>query len=73
MAAYQAKLIDQQVKPQLQSLINNSAGDDVQLLPDLINSASSQVSRDLAPLSDVSWPETIDIPSEYIIESEDNM
>ena len=59
------------MKPQLQSLINDTAGGDVQLLADLINNALLQVSRDLAPLSDVSVPKTTVIPSEYIIQAEE--
>ena len=70
--AYHTKqLIGQHVKPQLQSLINDTAGGDVQLLADLINNALLQVSRDLAPLSDVSVPKTTVIPSEYIIQAEE--
>jgi hypothetical protein len=57
------QLIGQQVKPQLQSFINDTAGGDVQLLADLINNALLQVSRDLTPLSDVSVPEITDIPN----------
>jgi hypothetical protein len=48
------QLLGQQVKPQLQSLINDAAGGDVQLLADLINNALQQVSKDLLPLYDVS-------------------
>jgi hypothetical protein len=59
------------VKPQLQSLINDTAGGDVQLFADLINNALLQVSRDLTPLSDVSAPEIIGIPNEYIIQPEE--
>lgn len=65
------QLIGQQAKPQLQSLINDTAGGDVQLLADLINNTLLQVSRDLAPLSDESAPEITDIPSEYIIHPEE--
>jgi hypothetical protein len=59
----------------LQSLINDTACGDVQLLADLISNAliaaSLQVSRDLTPLSDVSVPEITDIPNEYIIQREE--
>jgi hypothetical protein len=65
------QLVGQQVKPQLQSLINDTASGDVQLLADLINNALLHVSIDLAPLSDVSLLETTDIPSEYIFQSEE--
>jgi hypothetical protein len=63
------QLLGQQEKPQsgLQSLINDAAGGDAQLLADLINRALQQVSKDLIPLSDLSAPEVNDIPSEYII------
>jgi len=60
------QLVGQRVEPQLQSLINDTAGGDVQLLADLINNALLQVSIDLAPLSYISVPETTDITSEYI-------
>ena len=56
---------------QFQSLINDPAGGDVQLLADLLNNALLQVLTDLALLSDVSWPQTTDIPSEYSIEPEE--
>ena len=59
------------MKPQLQPLINDTAGGDVQLFADLINNALLQVSRDLTPLSDVSAPEIIGIPNEYIIQPEE--
>ena len=65
------QLLGQQVKHQLQSLINDTAGGDVQLFADLINNALLQVSRDLTPLSDVSAPEIIGIPNEYIIQPEE--
>jgi hypothetical protein len=63
------QLLGQQEKPRsgLQSLINDAAGGDAQLLADVINSALQQVSKDLLPLSDLSAPEVNDIPSEYII------
>jgi len=45
------QLIGQQVKSQLQTLINDTAGGDVQLLVNLINNALLQVSIDLERLS----------------------
>jgi hypothetical protein len=59
------------VKPQLQSLINDTAGGNVQLLADLSNNALLQVSRDMTLLSDVSVAEITDIRNEYIIQPEE--
>jgi hypothetical protein len=63
--------VGQQVKPQLQTLINDTAGGDVQLLADLINNALLQVSIDLEPLSAESLPIVTEIPDEYVFESEE--
>jgi hypothetical protein len=65
------QLVGQQVKPQLQTLINDTAGGDVQLLADLINNALLQVSIDLEPLSPESLPIVTDTPDEYVFESEE--
>jgi Reverse transcriptase (RNA-dependent DNA polymerase) len=59
------------VKPKLQSLINDTAGGDVQLLADLINNALLRESRDRTSLSDISVPEITDIPNECIIQLEE--
>jgi hypothetical protein len=52
------------MKPQLQSLINDTAGGYVQVLAGLINNALLHVSRGLTSLSDVSVPEITRIPNE---------
>ncbi len=62
------KLTGQQVKPELQSLINEVAGGDVQLLADMINSSLQQVSRDLSPLPPACSCEKIDVPDEFTIQ-----
>lgn len=63
------QLLGQHTKSELQSLMNNVAGGDAQLLAELINNSLGQVSRDLhalAPMRPTDVTET-DLPSDFHI------
>jgi hypothetical protein len=69
--AKQKKLTVQQAKPQLQSVINETAGGDIQLFAELINSSLHQVSCDLSPLPNECLYESTDVPPEFTIHPEE--
>jgi hypothetical protein len=65
------RLTGQQAKPQLQSMINETAGGDIQLFAELINSSLHQVSCDLSPLPNECLYESTDVPPEFTIHPEE--
>jgi hypothetical protein len=59
--------VNKRSKPQLQSMINEAAGGNVQLFAELVNSSLHQLSCDLSPLPSACPYESADLPPEFTI------